>query len=140
MSDNTVQCDIVSAERMLFSEQVSFLSVTGSDGELGISPGHTPLLTALKPGVCQLRLANGEEEVFYTSGGYLEVQPNSITILADTVQRAHDINEAAAEEARQLAERDMTERKSEIDYTRAAGELAEAAARLRAVRQLRDRR
>lgn len=140
MSEPTVQCDIVSAEQRLFSEQITFLSVTGSDGELGVAPGHTPLLTALKPGVCQLRLADGEEEVFYTSGGYLEVQPHAITILADTVQRAGDINEAAAEEARQNAERDLSDRKSDIDYTRAAAELAEAAARLRAVRQLRDRR
>ncbi len=135
----TVHCDIVSAEEALFSGVVEMVVATGQLGELGITYGHTPLLTALKPGPVRLIKQHGEEEVFYLSGGYLEVQPNTITILADTAQRAHDIDEAAAEEARKQAEIDMKNQSSEVDYSRAAARLVEATARLRTVEELRRR-
>ena len=135
----TVHCDIVSAEEALFSGVVEMVVATGQLGELGITYGHTPLLTALKPGPVRLIKKHGEEEVFYLSGGYLEVQPNTITILADTAQRAHDIDEAAAVEARKQAEIDMKNQSSEVDYSRAAARLVEATARLRTVEELRRR-
>ncbi len=135
----TVHCDIVSAEEALFSGVVEMVVATGQLGELGITYGHTPLLTALKPGPVRLIKQHGEEEVFYLSGGYLEVQPNTITILADTAQRAHDIDEAAAVEARKQAEIDMKNQSSEVDYSRAAARLVEATARLRTVEELRRR-
>ncbi len=135
----TVHCDIVSAEEALFSGVVEMVVATGQLGELGITYGHTPLLTALKSGPVRLIKQHGEEEVFYLSGGYLEVQPNTITILADTAQRAHDIDEAAAMEARKQAEIDMKNQSSEVDYSRAAARLVEATARLRTVEELRRR-
>lgn len=135
----TVHCDIVSAEEALFSGVVEMVVATGQLGELGITYGHTPLLTALKPGPVRLIKQHGEEEVFYLSGGYLEVQPNTITILADTAQRANDIDEAAAVEARKQAEIDMKNQSSEVDYSRAAARLVEATARLRTVEELRRR-
>ena len=101
----TVHCDIVSAEQEIFSGRVTMISATGTIGELGIMPGHAPLLTGIRPGLVRLKLDNGEEEVFYASGGYLEVQPGVVTILADTAARADDIDEAAAVEAQQAAER-----------------------------------
>ena len=96
----TIHCDIVSAETEIFSGQVTMISATGTIGELGIMPGHAPLLTGIRPGPVQLRLENGEEEVFFASGGFLEVQPGVVTILADTAARAEDLDEAAAVEAR----------------------------------------
>ncbi len=135
----TVHCDIVSAEEALFSGVVEMVVASGQLGELGINYGHTPLLTALKPGPVRLIKQHGEEEVFYLSGGYLEVQPHTITILADTAQRAHDIDEAAALEARKQAEIDMKNQSSEVDYSRAAARLVEATARLRTVEELRRR-
>lgn len=135
----TVHCDIVSAEEALFSGAVEMVVATGLLGELGIAYGHTPLLTALKPGPVRLIKQHGEEEVFYLSGGYLEVQPNTITILADTAQRAHDIDEAAALEARKQAEIDMKNQSSEVDFSRATARLAEATGRLRTVEELRRR-
>ncbi len=135
----TVHCDIVSAEEALFSGVVEMVVASGQLGELGINYGHTPLLTALKPGPVRLIKQHGEEEVFFLSGGYLEVQPHTITILADTAQRAHDIDEAAALEARKQAEIDMKNQSSEVDYSRAAARLVEATARLRTVEELRRR-
>src|SRR6478735_4746802 len=99
-----VHCDIVSAEQAIFSGLVEQVVANGSLGDLGVQFGHAPLLTELKPGPVRLRKQGGEEEVFYVSGGYLEVQPYSITILADVAVRADDLNEAAAETARQTAE------------------------------------
>ena len=96
---STVFCSIVSAEEEIFSGQVEMVVATGTIGELGIMPGHTPLLTGVKPGPVRLVLEGGEEEIYFASGGYLEVQPTSITILADTALRADDLDEAAAQEA-----------------------------------------
>ncbi len=140
MSQTSFCCDIVSAEEEIFSGEASFLVATGEQGELGIAPGHAPLLTALRPGPVELRPVEGEPCLYYVSGGFLEVQPWRVTILADTVQRAAEIDNDAAEAARQAAERDMAERSSsELDYRQAAARLAAATAQLRALRRLRER-
>ena len=136
----TMRCDIVSAEREIFSGAVTMVSLRGTIGELGILPGHAPLLTGIQPGVVQLRLENGEEEVFYASGGFLEIQPSIVTILADTASRAEDIDEAAAAEARQAAERALSEQAADFDFSLATAQLAQAAAKLRTVEELRKRR
>jgi len=136
----TIHCDIVSAEIEIFSGQVTMVSVTGTIGELGILPGHAPLLTGIRPGPVQLRLENGEEEIFFASGGFLEVQPGMVTILADTAARAEDLDEAAAVEAREAAERALSEQAAEVDFSVAAAQLAEAMARQRTLEELRKRR
>ena len=136
----TMRCDIVSAEREIFSGAVTMVSLRGTIGELGILPGHAPLLTGIQPGVVQLRLENGEEEVFYASGGFLEIQPSIVTILADTASRAEDIDEAAAAEARQAAERALSEQAADFDFSLATAQLAQAAAQLRTLEELRKRR
>lgn len=135
----TVECDIVSAEQEIFKGQVAMLIATGILGDLGITPGHTPLLTELKPGPIRLVTAEGDEEVFYVSGGFLEVQPNQVKILADDALRADDMNEAAAEEARRQAEKALENQSGEFDYSRAATQLAEAAAQLRTLQAVRKK-
>ena len=135
----TVHCDIVSADESLFSGSVKMIVATGSLGELGITPGHAPLLSDLRPGPVRLVKENGEEEVYYLSGGYLEVQPASIAILADTAVRAGDIDEAAAAEAMKTAEQAIANQSSEIEYSKAASMLAEATAQLRTVQTLRKK-
>ncbi len=136
----TMHCDIVSAEREIFSGTVTMVSVTGSLGELGILPGHAPLLTGIRPGPVQLRLENGDEEVFFASGGFLEVQPGVVTILADTAARAEDLDEAAAVEAREAAERALSEQAADFDFSMAASQLADAMAQQRTLEELRKRR
>jgi len=133
----TVHCDIVSAEESMFSGLVEMVVATGTVGDLGIAPGHAPLLTELIPGPVRVKTQSGEEQLFYVSGGFLEVQPNVVTILADTAARADDVDEAAAIEAKRKAEHDMENRGGDFDYSRAAAQLAEASARLRVVQQLR---
>lgn len=135
----TVHCDIVSAEQSLFSGLVEMLVATGSQGELGITFGHAALLTDLKPGPVRIIKQDGEEEIYYLSGGFLEVQPNRISILADTALRADDLDEAAALEAKKLAEHDISNQSGEFDYSRAASQLAAAAAQLRTIEQLRKK-
>lgn len=135
----TVHCDIVSAEKAIFSGLVEQVVANGSLGDLGVQFGHAPLLTALKPGPVRVRRQGGEEEIYYVSGGYLEVQPNVVTILADVAVRADDMDEAAAETARQQAAQVFTNQSGELDYSRAAVQLAEAAAQLRAIQQLRKK-
>lgn len=135
----TVQCDIVSANESLFSGLVEMVVATGSLGELGINPGHAPLLSDLKPGPVRLVKQDGGEELYYLSGGYLEVQPNSISILADTAVRANDIDEAAAAEAVKAAEQQLANQQGEIEYSKAATMLAEATAQLRTVQNLRKK-
>ena len=110
----TVHCDIVSAEQYLFSGLIELLVASGSQGELGITFGHAPLLTDLKPGPVRIVKQNGEEEIYYLSGGYLEVQPNKVSILADTALRADDLDEAAALEAKKHAEQAMTNQSGKI--------------------------
>jgi len=135
----TVHCDIVSAEESFFSGLVELVVASGVLGDLGIAPGHAPLMTKLKPGPVRIIKQGGEEEVFYISGGYLEAQPNLVTILSDSAQRADDLDEAAAIEAKKEAERAFANRSGDFDYTRASTELAEAAARLRVVQQYRKK-
>ena len=135
----TVHCDIVSAEGEIFSGQVEMVIAHGSLGDLGIALGHAPLITELKPGPIRLIKQGGEAEVFYISGGYLEVQPNMVKVLADTVQRAADLDEASAQEAVKAAEKALNERGAEFDYGSAAARLAEAAAQLRTVQQIRKK-
>ncbi|TDT44050.1 ATP synthase F1 subcomplex epsilon subunit [Halospina denitrificans] len=137
---NTVQCDIVSAQENIFSGKVEMLTATASNGELGVMAGHAPMLTGLAPGPVNIKTEDGAEEVYFVSGGYLEVQPHHISILADTAQRAHDMDEAAAKQARDEAEREMANRSSEVDYSRAAARLAEAAAQLRTLEKLRRKK
>jgi len=134
----TVHCDIVSAEEQIYSGRVELLIAAGRLGDLGIAPGHAPLLTELKPGPIRL-LKDGDEEIFYVSGGYLEVQPHVVTVLADTALRAHDMSEASALEAKAAAERAMHDQSSEIDQAMAAAQLAEAIAQLRTLSQLRKK-
>ena len=134
---NTVQCNIVSAEESIFSGAVTMVIATGSLGEMGITPGHAPLLSNLNPGPVRLVKDGGDEEVYYLSGGYIEVQPNDISILADSALRAADIDEAAAADALKTAEQTMSNQTGEIDYSTAAAKLAEAAAQLRTVDKLR---
>ena len=135
----TVECDIVSAEQEIFKGPVAMLIATGLLGDLGITPGHAPLLTELKPGPIRLVTAGGDEEIFYVSGGFLEVQPNQIKILADDALRADDMDEAAAEEARRQAEKALENQSGEFDYSRAATQLAEAAAQLRTLQAVRKK-
>ena len=131
-----VQCDIVSAEESLFSGEIDMLVAVGSQGDLGIGHGHAALLTDLKPGPIRL-VSDDSEQIFYVSGGFLEAQPNKITVLADTALRADDIDEAAALEAQQAAEKAIHNQSADLDYSLAAAELAAAAAQLRTIRQIR---
>jgi F-type H+-transporting ATPase subunit epsilon len=133
----TMHCDIVSAEKSIFSGLVEMVVAAGSLGDLGIAPGHAPLLTALIPGPVKLILQNGEEEVFYVSGGFLEVQRGIVTLLSDTALRAADLDEAAAQQAVEDAEKAIANQGAEFDYSIAAAQLAEAAAQLRALRKIR---
>lgn len=136
----TIHCDIVSAEEEIFSGVVEMVVVTGSLGELGILPGHTPMLTAIKPGPVRLIMAEGEEETFFASGGFLEVQPNAITILADTAVRAGDLDEAAVLMAQQKAARELADSADRLDFARAQAELMETAAQIRTIQKIRERR
>lgn len=139
MANMTVHCDIVRAEGEIFSGLVEMVIAHGSLGDLGIALGHAPLITELKPGPIRLIKQGGEAEVFYISGGYLEVQPNMVKVLADTVQRAADLDEASAQEAVKAAEKALNEKGADFDYGAAAARLAEAAAQLRTVQQIRKK-
>ena len=134
-----IQCNIVSPEGELFSGEIEMLTAGGGDGEIAITPRHAPLLTNLKPGPVKLVLEGGAEEVFFASGGFLEVQPGVITLLTDVAERADDIDAAEAERAMELAERELQDQKSEMDYSLATAQLAEAAARLKALQKLRKK-
>ncbi len=135
-----MQCHIVSAEAEIYSGRIAMLSATGTLGELGILPGHAALLTGIRPGPVRLRDENGDEEVFYAAGGYLEVQPGVVTVLADTALRATDIDEAAAAQAQQDAERALSESAAEMDYGLVQAQLAAATAQQRTLEELRKAR
>ena len=137
---STVLCTIVSAEQEIYSGQVEMVVATGTMGELGIMPGHTPLLTGVKPGPVRLLIEGGNEEIFFASGGYIEVQPGAVTILADTALRADDIDESAALAAQQKAEQEQGDQNPDIDFGRVLADLQEQAAMLRTVRKLRERK
>ena len=136
---STVHCSIVSAEKEIFSGPVEMVVASGTIGELGLFPGHTPLLTGVKPGAVRLKLEGGEEEVFFASGGFIEVQPNAITILADTALRADDLDEAAAAAAQEKAEKELADNKSDIDFGRVQADIQETAAMLRTIRKFRKK-
>jgi F-type H+-transporting ATPase subunit epsilon len=135
----TVHCDIVSAEEEIFSGLVEMVVAAGSEGDVGVAYGHAPLLTGLQPGPIRVIKQDGEEEVYYVSGGYLEVQPYHVTVLADTALRADDMDEAAALEAKKEAEHALANQTGEFDYSRAATQLAEAAAQLRTIQAIRKK-
>src|SRR5210317_251534 len=135
----TIHCDIVSAEEEIFSGLIEMMVATGDMGELGITYGHAPLLTSLVPGPVRIVTQEGNEEVYYVSGGFLEVQPGVVSILADTAIRAHDVDEASAEEARKEAEHALANQSGDFDYGRASAQLAEAAAQLATLRKLKNR-
>ena len=135
----TVQCNIVSAEREIFSGLVEMVIATGTLGELGINYGHAPLLTSLKPGPIRVIKQGGAEEVYYVSGGFLEVQPYHISVLADTAVRADDVDEAAALKAQELAQQELSNKSGEFDYSRAAIQLSEASAQLRTLQAIRKK-
>ncbi|KZY62665.1 F0F1 ATP synthase subunit epsilon [Oleiphilus sp. HI0061] len=135
----SVHCDIVSAEEQIYSGLVELVVAAGEMGDLGIAPGHAPLMTKLNPGPVRVIKQGGEEEVFYVSGGYMEVQPSLVTVLADSAERAHDVDEAAALEAKKEAERELANQSGDFDYSRAASQLAEASARLRVIQRMRNK-
>ncbi|HIF9217382.1 TPA: F0F1 ATP synthase subunit epsilon [Photobacterium damselae] len=134
VSENTFQLSIVSAEGPLFSGSAHALAVSGIDGELGIRPGHSPLLTKLKPGVASFVVdLQLPEEVLYISGGIVEVQPSIVTVLADTAMHGKDIDKARADEARRAAEENINKHADDVNFAQAQMELAKAMAQLRAV-------
>ena len=134
---STIRCDIVSAEEEIFRGDVQMVVATGELGELGIAPKHAPLITRLKPGQVRVILANGEEQFFYVSGGILEVQPQVVTVLADTAIRAADLDEAKAKEAKAEAERILANRGEAMEIAEAQAQLAQAVAQLQALERLR---
>ena len=137
----TFHVDIVSAEQSVYSGEATMVIAPGAGGELGILPEHVPLLTRIKPGVVRIRTGDGaEEEVIYVSGGMMEVQPDRVTVLADTSVRAHDLDEAKAMEAERLAKEALANRQGVMEIAKAQAELAEAAAQLAAIRKLRKTR
>ncbi len=135
----TFHVDIVSAEAEIFSGQATMLHASGEMGELGIAPRHTPLVTRLQPGDVRVRKEDGEEEIFYVSGGILEVQPHLVTVLSDTAVRAANLDEAAAQEAKRRAEERLAEQQDEYEYARTRAELAQAVAQLQTLRKLQRR-
>jgi F-type H+-transporting ATPase subunit epsilon len=137
---NTIHVDVVSAEESIFEGEAEFVALPGESGELGIYPQHTPLITRIKPGAVRIKLAGrSDEELVFVAGGILEVQPNRVTVLADTAIRGGDLDEAKAEEARKRAEEALVNRDASIDYAMAQAELASAVAQLAAIRKLRGR-
>ena len=133
---SNIKISIVSSSEEIYSGEATMIFATGSLGELGIAPGHTPLLTGLAPG--PVRVQNGsEEDTFFCSGGFVEVQPNMVTILSDTAERADNLDESEALKAKEAAEQSLADQKSTIDYTKAAAQLAEAVARLKTIQKLR---
>lgn len=134
---NTIHVDVVSAESLIFSGEAKFVALPGEAGELGILPKHTPLITRIKPGAVRIEKADGTEEFVFVAGGILEVQPNVVTVLADTAIRGKDLDEAKAEEAKKRAEEALRNNDASIDYAVAQAELISAVAQLAAIRKLR---
>jgi F-type H+-transporting ATPase subunit epsilon len=137
---NTILVDVVSAEESIFEGEAEFVALPGEGGELGIYPQHTPLITRIRPGAVRIKVAGrSDEEFVFVAGGILEVQPNRVTVLADTAIRGKDLDEAKAEEARKRAEEALANREANIDYARAQAELVSAMAQIAAIRKLRGR-
>lgn len=139
MAAPTIHVDIVSAEAAIYSGEARRVFAPASQGEVGILPRHTPLLTTLVPGEVRVETEEGGEESFYVSGGILEIQPHVVTVLSDTAARAKDVDEAAAQEAKQRAEQSMQDREGDFDYAKAQAELAQAVAQLQAIQRLRNK-
>jgi F-type H+-transporting ATPase subunit epsilon len=134
---STIHVDVVSAESLIFSGEAKFVALPGESGELGILPKHTPLITRIKPGAVRIEKADGTEEFVFVAGGILEVQPNVVTVLADTAIRGKDLDEAKAEEAKKRAEEALRNQDASMDYAVAQAELVSAVAQLAAIRKLR---
>ena len=140
MADATIHVDVVSAEESIYSGEAEFVVLPGVDGELGIYPRHTPLLTAIRPGAVRIKLpGQAEDELVFVQGGFLEVQPTRVTVLADTAIRAKDLDEVSAENARRAALEAMQNKTSKEEIAPAEAELATAMAQLQAIRKLRHR-
>jgi F-type H+-transporting ATPase subunit epsilon len=135
----TIHVDVVSAEEHVYTGQAEFVALPGDQGELGILPGHTPLITKIRPGAVRIQ-NDGKEELIFVAGGILEVQPRAVTVLADTAIRGKDLDEARAQDAKRKAEEALANRAANIDYARAQAELLEAIAQLSAIRKLRGKR
>jgi F-type H+-transporting ATPase subunit epsilon len=136
---NIFHVDVVSAEEQIFSGEATFVALPGEAGELGIYPKHTPLITRIRPGAVRIQTTAGNEEFVFVAGGILEVQPNGVTVLADTAIRGGDLDEAKAQEAKRQAEELMQNQDSTIDYAKAQSELAAAIAQLAAIHKLRSK-
>ena len=136
---HTIHVDVVSAEEEIFSGEAEFVALPGEQGELGIYPQHTPLITRIRPGAVRIKVpGKTEDEFVFVAGGILEVQPNAVTVLADTAIRGHDLDEAKALEAKKQAEEAMANKESKVDYAKAQAELAAAIAQLAAIQRLRQ--
>jgi F-type H+-transporting ATPase subunit epsilon len=136
----TLQVDVVSAEEEVFSGQAQFVALPGEQGELGILPGHAPLITRIKPGTVRIKKDDGAEELLFVAGGILEIQPGGISVLADTAIRGKDIDEAKVNEAKRLAEQALQSQSYDMNYASAQAELAIALAQLSAVRRLKGKK
>jgi F-type H+-transporting ATPase subunit epsilon len=138
---HTIHVDVVSAEEQIFSGEAEFVALPGEAGELGIYPRHTPLITRIRPGAVRIKVAGqAEEEFVFVAGGVLEVQPNAVTVLADTAIRGHDLDEAKALEAKKQAEEALNNKDSNIDIAKATAELSVLAAQIAAIQKLRQKR
>jgi F-type H+-transporting ATPase subunit epsilon len=137
---NTIHVDVVSAEEQIFAGEAEFVALPGEAGELGIYPKHTPLITRIKPGAVRIKVpGQAEDEFVFVAGGILEVQPDNVTVLADTAIRGKDLDEAKALEAKKLAEEALVNKDSKIDYAKAQAELTAAIAQLAAIQKLRHK-
>jgi len=136
----TIQVEVVSAEESIFSGEAKFVALPGEAGELGIYPRHTPLITRIRPGSVRIETADGREEFVFVAGGILEVQPNRVTVLADTAIRGKDLDEAKALEAKRKAEEALASKAAEMDYAKAQAELMEAIAEIQAIQRLRKKK
>jgi F-type H+-transporting ATPase subunit epsilon len=138
---HTIHVDVVSAEELIFSGVAEFVALPGEAGELGIYPKHTPLITRIKPGAVRIKVeGQAEDEFVFVAGGILEVQPDAVTVLADTAIRGKDLDEAKATEAKKRAEEALHNTEGKIDYAKAQAELASALAQLAAIQRLRQKR
>ena len=137
---NTIHVDVVSAEELIYSGEAEFVALPGEQGELGIYPKHTPLITRIRPGAVRIQVpGQAEEEFVFVAGGLLEVQPGHVTVLADTAIRGKDLDGARAEEAKRAAEEAMKNAKTDIDFAAAQGEFATMAAQIAALRRYRKK-
>ena len=136
---STIHVDVVSAEEAIFSGEAKFVALPGEAGELGIYPKHAPLITRIKPGAVRILKSDDTEEFVFVAGGILEIQPNVVTVLADTAIRGHDLDEAKAADALKQAEEARSNAKNEIDFAKATSEFAIMAAQIAAIRKLRGK-